>query len=234
MVITKVDSPVRSPSPEETQTEPVAEIPNDEKECDLEIVVPEIPQWAAKEEVSPVEEEEEEVHQGPTEQDVVPQVNQEPQVPMEPVEPVEPVKRVLDEPPKELVVTKERKVEEVKPQINQVKFADSLVLTSYKSPQPKKEEKEQPVKPVSILKPAVTKVETPSPELKAPSAPEKNVTPVVERKVPDKLLKVKPPVKPVKEAGGKAEKKEEEKSPESELKVAQENMEEPPKLEPDV
>ena len=226
VVVTKVEpSPIQSPSPEDTEQKPDAEIPNNEAEGDLEIVVPEIPQWAAKEEVSLVEEEGND--EGTSEQDVVPQSDQQPE------EPVKPVKEVEDEPPKEVVINEESKVEELKPQMNQVKFADSLVLTSYKSPQPKKEKKEQPKRPVSILKPAVTKTESPSPEQKVTKVsspdPVKKVTPAVERKVPEKLPQVKPLLKSVQEVGEKTEEKQEEKPLENEVKVAEERTEEPPK-----
>ena len=223
-------SPNQSPSPEDTEQEPDAEIPSNELESDLEVVVPEIPQWAAKEEVHL--EEEEQNDRGSSEQDVVPQSDQQLE------EPGEPVKEVEDEPPKE-AVNEGSKVEELKPQMNQVKFADSLVLTSYKSPQPKKERKEQPKRPVSILKPAVTKTESPTPEQKVPKVslpdPQKKVTPVVGRKVPENLPQVKPLLKSVQGVGGKtAEEKQEEKPLDNEIKVAEERTEESPKLEPDV
>ena len=226
VIVTKVEpSPIQSPSLEDIEQEPDAEIPSNELEGDLEIVVPEIPQWA---EVSLVEEE---GNDGCiSEQDVVPQSDQQPE------ETVEPVKEVEDEPPKEVVINEESKVEELKPQMNQVKFADSLVLTSYKTPQPKKEKKEQPKRPVSILKPAVTKTESPSPEQKITKVsspdPVKKVTPVVERKVPEKLPQAKPLLKSLQEVGEKTEEKQEEKPLENEVKVAEERTEEPPK--PDV
>ena len=226
VIVTKVEqSPIQSPSPEDADQEPDAEIPSNEPEGDLEIVVPEIPQWTAKEEVSLQEEDQNDG--GTSEQDVVPQSDQQPE---------EPVNEVEDEPPKEVIINEESKGEELKPQMNQVKFADSLVLTSYKSPQPKKEKKEQPKRPVSILKPAVTKTESPSPEQKVTKVsspdPMKKVTPVVERKVPEKLPQAKPVLKSVQEVGEKTEKKQEEKPLENEVKVAGERTEEPPK--PDV
>lgn len=218
-------SPNQSPSPEDVNQGP--EIPSIEPEGELEIVVPEIPQWTAKEEISLVEEEND---GGTLEQDVVPQSNQQPE------EPEEPVNEVEDETSKEVIINEESKVEELKPQMNQVKFADSLVLTSYKSPQPKKEKKAQPKRPVSILKPTVTKTESPSPEQKVTKVsspgPMKKVTPVVERKVPEKLPQAKPVLKSVQEVGEKTEKKQGEKPLENEVKVAEERTEEPPK--PDV
>ena len=124
--------------------------------------------------------------------------------------------------------------------MNQVKFADSLILTSYKPPPPKKEKKEQPKKPVSILKPAASKVESPSNEHEAPKvtpvhSPVKKDSPV-QRKVPDKPLRlVKPlPVKPEGEVKENTVSIEEEKAPVEETKVVEERTEEPPKLEPEV
>lgn len=167
------------------------------------------------------------------EQDTMPHADQEPR------EPVEPVKEVEDEPAKakEIVVNKESEVEEVKPQMNQVKFADSLILTSYKLPQPKKEKKEQPKKPVSILKPTASKAASPVEQEvpKASAAPQK-VTPVVERKVPEKLSpQVKPLlVKPAQKVVEEKEGKEEEKPPGGEAKMVEERTEEAPKLEPEM
>lgn len=227
-------SPVQTPSPDVTEKEPETGMPNNELDGDLQIVVPDIPQWATKEEVASVEEEQNK--NVPEEQEIIPQPTQDPG---EPVEPVEPVNEVEDGPPKKDVEDKDCEVEETKPQMNQVKFADSLILTSYKPPPPKKEKKEQPKKPVSILKPAASKVESPSNEPEAPKvqvlSPLKKDSPV-KRKVPDKPLRlVKPlPVKPEGEVKEKTVSIEEEKAPVEETKVVEERTEEPPKLEPEV
>lgn len=218
IIITKLEPPPdRDPSPEEEQTE----ITND----DLQIVVPDMPQWAAKEDVSPVEEEH---------FDNVPGENVVPQPYEEPVE-VEPAKEVEDEPASK-EVPKKSEVEEPKPQTHQVKFSESLVLTSFKSPSPKEERKEQAIKP--ILKPAVSKTESPPPKREEPKVslpPQKRAAPVLEQKVVAKppLRVVKPPpVVPVVEDVRAEEKKE--KQPEEEAKAAEERTEEPPKLEPEV
>lgn len=212
--------PHQNPSPEEEQTEVMNEEPVD----DLQIVVPEMPQWAAKEE-------EEENLDDTQEQNVAPEPAAEP-VHVE----VEPVKEVEEKPAPE-EVPKKSEVEEPKMQTHQVKFSDSLILTSFKSPPPKEEKKEQPpIKP--ILKPAASKTESPPPkgeELKVTPAPLKRVTPVLEHKVADKPPLVKPPpVVPVKVVDDiKTEEKEEKKQPE-EAKMAEEKTEEPPKLEPEM
>jgi len=233
VIITKVEhSPDRSPSPGDREQEPDAGIPNNEKDGgDIQIVVPEIPQWATKEEDGPAGDNQNDG--GLFKQDEVPQPDQ------EPGELVEPIKEVEVEPPKEAVIDRRSGVEMLKPQTNQVKFADSLILTSYKSPQPKKEKKEQPTKPTSILKPSVSKAMSPSPGHEVPkvsAVPEKKVSPAVERKVPDKPLRqVKPsPVKPSQEDDGKTEEKEEETPPTAEAKMAEERTQEPPKLEPEI
>ena len=225
-------SPVQTPSPNVTEQEPETGMPNNELDGDLQTVVPDIPQWATKEEVTSVEEEQNK--NVPEKQEIIPQPTQ------DPGEPVEPVNEVEDGPPKKDVEDKDCEVEETKPQMNQVKFADSLILTSYKPPPPKKEKKEQPKKPVSILKPAASKVESPSNEHEAPKvtpvhSPVKKDSPV-QRKVPDKPLRlVKPlPVKPEGEVKEKTVSIEEEKAPVEETKVVEERTEEPPKLEPEV
>ena len=128
-------SPVQTPSPNVTEQEPETGMPNNELDGDLQTVVPDIPQWATKEEVASVEEEQNK--NVPEEQEIIPQTTQ------DPGEPVEPVNEVEDRPPKKDVEDKDCEVEETKPQMNQVKFADSLILTSYKPPPPKKEKKEQ-------------------------------------------------------------------------------------------
>lgn len=225
-------SPVQTPSPNVTEQEPETGMPNNELDGDLQTVVPDIPQWATKEEVTSVEEEQNK--NVPEKQEIIPQPTQ------DPGEPVEPVNEVEDGPPKKDVEDKDCEVEETKPQMNQVKFADSLILTSYKPPPPKKEKKEQPKKPVSILKPAASKVESPSNEHEAPKvtpvhSPVKKDSPV-QHKVPDKPLRlVKPlPVKPEGEVKEKTVSIEEEKAPVEETKVVEERTEEPPKLEPEV
>lgn len=224
-------SPVQTPSPDVTEQEPETGMPNNELDGDLQIVVPDIPQWATKKEVASVEEEQNK--NVPEEQGIIPQPTQ------DPGEPVEPVNEVEDGPPKNDVEDKDCEVEETKPQMNQVKFADSLILTSYKPPPLKKEKKEQPKKPVSILKPAASKVESPSNEPEAPKVPVlsplKKDSPV-HRKVPDKPLRlVKPlPVKPEGEVKEKTVSTEEEKALVEETKVVEEKTEEPPKLEPEV
>lgn len=235
MIITKVEhSPVQTPSPDVTEQEPETDVPNNELDGDLQIVVPDIPQWATKEEVALVEEEQNK--NVPEEQEIIPQPTQDPG---EPVEPVEPVNEVEDGPPKKDVEDKDCEGEETKPQMNQVKFADSLILTSYKPPPPKKEKKEHPKKPVSILKPAASKVESPSNEPEAPKAPvlsplKKDLP--VQRKVPDKPLRLVKPlsVKPEGQVKEKTVSIEEEKAPVEETKVVEERTEEPPKLEPEV
>lgn len=225
-------SPVQTPSPNVTEQEPETGMPNNELDGDLQTVVPDIPQWATKEEVASVEEEQNK--NVPEEQEIIPQPTQ------DPGDPLEPVNEVEDGPPKKDVEDKDCEVEETKPQMNQVKFADSLILTSYKPPPPKKEKKEQPKKPVSILKPAASKVESPSNEPEAPKvtpvhSPLKKDSPV-QHKVPDKPLRlVKPlPVKPEGEVKEKTVSIEEEKAPVEETKVVEERTEEPPKLEPEV
>ena len=224
-------SPVQTPSPNVTEQEPETGMPNNELDGDLQTVVPDIPQWATKEEVASVEEEQNK--NVPEKQEIIPQPTQ------DPGEPVEPVNEVEDGPPKKDVEDKDCEVEETKPQMNQVKFADSLILTSYKPPPLKKEKKEQPKKPVSILKPAASKVESPSNEPEAPKVPVlsplKKDSPV-QRKVPDKPLRlVKPlPVKPEGEVKEKTVSTEEEKALVEETKVVEEKAEEPPKLEPEV
>ena len=228
-------SPVQTPSPDVREQEPETDMPNNELDGDLQIVVPDIPQWASNEEVASVEEEQNK--NVLEEKDIMPQPTQDPG---EPVEPAEPVNEVEDVPPKK--EDKDCEVEETKPQMNQVKFADSLILTSYKPPPPKKEKKEQPKKPTSILKPAASKVESPSNEPEAPKVPVlsplKKDSPVQRIKVPDKPLRlVKPlPVKPEGEVKEKAVSIEEEKAPApvEETKAAEERTEEPPKLEPEV
>ena len=213
--------PDQTPSPEEEQTE----VRNEEPVDDFQIVVPEMPQWASKE-----EEELEENFDDTQEQNVVPEPAEEP----EHVE-LEPLKDEEQKPfPEE--VPKKSEVEEPKMQTHQVKFSDSLILTSFKSPPPKDEKKEQaPIKP--ILKPATSKTESLPPkhdEPKAIPAPQKKVTPVLEHKVESKPPLVKPPpVVPVKVVDDlKTEEKEDKKQPD-EVKMAEEKTQEPPKLEPE-
>ena len=220
IIITKLElHPDQTPSPEE-QTE----VTNEEPVDDLQIVVPELPQWAAKGE-------EEENVDDTQEENVVPEPAEEPvHVEVEPVKEEE-EKSGLEE------VPKKNEVEELKMQTHQVKFSDSLILTSFKSPPPKEEKNEQPpIKP--ILKPATSKTESLLPgreEPKVTSTPQKRVTPAVELKVAGKPPLVKPlPVVPVKVVDDiKMEKKEEEKLLE-EAKMAEEKTQEPPKLEPEM
>ena len=211
--------PDQNPSAEEEQTE----ITNEEPVDELQIVVPEMPQWASKGE-------EDENVDDTKEQNVVPEPAEEP-VHVE----VEPVKEEEEEEksaPEE--VPEKSEVEEPKVQTHQVKFSDSLILTSFKSPPPKEEKKEQPpIKP--ILKPAATKTESPPlkpEEAKVTPTPQKRVTPVVECQVTGKppLVKTSPtvPVKVVDDM--KTEEKEDEKQRE-EAKMAEEKMQEPLKLE---
>ena len=180
--------------------------------------------WAAKGE-------EEENVDDTHEQNVVPEPAEEPVHVV-----VEPVKEEEEKPGLE-EVPKKSEVEELKMQTHQVKFSDSLILTSFKSPPPKEEKKEQPpIKP--ILKPVTSKTESLPPgreEPKVTPTPQKRVTPAVEFKVAGKPPLVKPsPVVPVKVVDGvKTEKKEEEKPPE-EAKIAEEKTQEPPKLEPEM
>ena len=188
-----------------------------------------MPQWATKEDGDAVPIEEESFNDI-QERNVVPEPAEEP----DPVE-EEPAKEVEEEPaPKE--VPKKSEAEEPKLQTHQVKFSDSLILTSFKSPSPNEEKKVQPpIKP--ILKPAV-KTESPPPkrgEPKVTPASPKRVMPVLERKVADKPPLVKPTaVVPDQVVGVQTEQKEEEKQPEEEPKMAEEKTEDPPKLEPQV
>lgn len=216
--------PDQTPSPDEEQTEVMNEEPVD----DVQIVVLELPQWAAKGE-------EEENVDDTQEQNIVPEFAEEP-VHVE----VEPVKEVETEKEEKLGpedVPKKSDVEELTMQMHQVKFSDSLILTSFKSPPPKEEKKEQlPLKP--ILKPATNKTESLLPRRDDPKVtptPQKRVTPAVERKVAGTPPLVKPsPAMPVKVVDDiKTEKKEEEKQPE-EAKMAEEKTQEPPKLEPEM
>ena len=217
IIITKLEPrPDQNPSPEEEQTEVANEDPVDA----LQIVVPEMPQWAVKGE-------EEETVNDTKEQNVAPEPAEEP-VHVE----VGPVKEVEEKPAPDEVPEKSE-VEEPKMQTHQVKFSDSLILTSFKSPPPTEEKKEQPpIKP--ILKPVASKTESLPPkheEPKVTQAPQKRVTPALERKVVGKPPLVKPPpVKVVDEM--KTEEKEEEKQPD-EAKMAEEKTQEPPKLEPE-
>ena len=225
VIITKLEPPPdHNPSPENTEEEQT-EIKNDEPDEDLQNIVPEIPQWATEEDTSPGED----VNlKDVQEQDVVPEPAEEP-VHVE----VEPEKEVEDEPvPKE--VPQKTEAETPKPQTHQVKFSESLILTSFKSPPPKEEKKEQVIKP--ILKPAVSKAESPTAkhEEKVAPATQKRVTPVLERKVADRPPLVKPPpVVPVQVAEKvQTEEKDEQKKPEEEARMAEERA--PPKLEPEV
>ena len=215
-------------SSEEEQT-------NDNPADNLQIVVPEMPQWATNEgdDTGPVEDE-----NFGDRQDVVSESPEEPmRVEEEPVkeEEGEPAPKVVEEKPAPKEVPK---IEDGEPkqQTHQVKFSDSLILTSYKSPPPGEEKKEQsPIKP--ILKPAL-KTESPplkreQPKVQPPSP--KRVMPVLERKVADRPPLVKPPLAvQVQVAGVQTEQKEEEKQPAEEPKMAEEKTEEPPKLEPQV
>lgn len=223
--------------PEEVQQE------SDTFDNGLQDLVPEIPQWAAQEVCQ-----EEEWHSDaePLKEDAVQEKdegplgdvkfdNQEPieadvltQADHELSDPVVPVAEVKDELPKEASVKKENTVKEVKPLVNEVKFADSLILTSYK-PQMKKEKKDQPVKPVSILKPTVAKKEE---EISVP-APLTNIAPVVEHKVSTDLPKLKPLLKPVlNQSVKKSETKDKEEKPADKMQEREERTEQPPKVEP--
>ena len=220
IIITKLEPrPHQNSSPEEEQTE----LTNEESVDDLQIAVPEMPQWAVKGE-------EEENADDTQEQHVAPESSEEP-VHVE----VEPVKEVEEDPaPDE--VHKKSEVEEPKMQtVHQVKFSDSLILTSFKPPPPTDEKREQPpIKP--ILKPVASKAESSPPkrdEPKVTPSPQKRETPALDRKVPGKPPLVKPPpVRPVEVVGEmKTEEKVEEKQTD-EAKIAEEKTQEPPKLEP--
>lgn len=226
--------------PEEVQQE------SDTFDNGLQDLVSEIPQWAAQEvcqeeewhsDAEPLKEdavqEKDEGplgdvkfnNQEPIEADVVAQADHELS---DPVVPVVPVAEVKDELPQEASVKKENTVREVKPLVNEVKFADSLILTSYK-PQMKKEKKDQPVKPVSILKPTVAKKEE---EISVP-APLTNIAPVVEHKVSTDLPKLKPLLKPVlNQSVKKSETKDKEEKPADKMQEREERTEQPPKVEP--
>lgn len=225
IIITKLEPhPDQTPSLEEEQTEVMNEEPVD----DLQIVVPELPQWAAK------GEEEENVDDS-QEQKVVPEPAEESvYVEVEPW-PVKEEEKEEEEKPGPEEVPKKSEVQELKMQTHQVKFSDSLILTSFKSPPPKEEKREQlPIKP--ILKPATSKIESlplrPE-ESKVIPTPQKRVTPAVERKDAPPLVKPLPmmPVKVVDDI--KTEKKDEKKQSE-EAKMAEEKTQEPPKLEPEI
>lgn len=240
MIISTVEqSPRQNLYPEEVQQE------SDTYDNELQDVVPEIPQWAAQE---VCQEEERYSDAEPLKEDALKEKdegplgdvkfnNQEPievdlvaQVDHELRDPVVPVAEVKDELPKEASVKKENTVEENKPLVNQVKFADSLILTSYK-PQTKKEKKDQAVKPVSILKPTVAKKEE---EISAP-APLTNIAPVAEHKVPNDLPKLKPLLKPVlNQSAKKSETKDKEEKPADKMQEGEERIEQPPKVEPTV
>lgn len=220
IIITKLEPrPDQNSSPEEEQTE----LTNEKSVDDLQIVVPEMPQWAVKGE-------EEENADDTQEQSVVPEPAEEP-VHIE----VGPVIEVEEDPaPDE--VPKESKVEEPNMQtVHQVKFSDSLILTSFKSPPLTDEKREQPpIKP--ILKPVTSKTESSPPKCDEPKvtpAPQKRETPALDRKVAGKPPLVKPPpVRPVEVVGEmKTEEKVEEKQTD-EAKIAKEKTQEPPKLEP--
>lgn len=220
IIITKLEPrPHQNSSPEEEQTE----LTNEESVDDLQIAVPEMPQWAVKGE-------EEENADDTQEQHVAPESSEEP-VHVE----VEPVKEVEEDPASD-EVPKKSEVEEPKMQtVHQVKFSDSLILTSFKSPPPTDEKREQPpIKP--ILKPVTSKVESSPPkrdEPKVTPSPQKRETPALDRKVAGKPPLVKPPpVRPVEVVGEmKTEEKVEEKQTD-EAKIAEEKTQEPPKLEP--
>ena len=227
IIITKLEPHLdQTPPPEEEQTE----VKNEEPVDDLQIVAPELPQWAAKGE-------EEENVDDTQEQNAVPEPAEEPvHIEVEPVK-EEKEEEEEEEKPGPEEVPKKSEVEELKMQTHQVKFSDSLILTSFKSPPPKEEKKEQPpIKP--ILKPATSKTESLPPrreESKMTPTPQKRVTLAAEHKVAGTPPLVKPlPVMPVKVVDDiKTEEKEEEKQPEK-AKMAEEKTQEPPKLEPEM
>lgn len=230
IIITKLE-PDKNSSPEINKEEQKEAGTKEEGDSDKQIDVPEIPQWATEETLSPTED----VRLDDVKEEVVmPEPVEEPaQIEKELEKEVEnePVAQKLDD------VPQKTEVEMPKPQTHQVKFSDSLILTSFKSPPSKEEGKEQVIKP--ILKPTVSKVESPTlkrEEPKVASATQKRTTPLLERKVVEKppLLKPPPvaPVQPVEEM--KTEEKSEEKRSEEEEKVAEEREEVAPKLEPEV
>lgn len=239
MIISTVEqSPRQNLYPEEVQQE------SDTFDNELQDLVPEIPKWTAQEVCQ-----EEEWHSDaePLKEDAVQEKdegplgdvtfnNQEPieaeyvvaQADHELSDPVVPVAEVKDELPKEASLRKENTVKEVKPLVNEVKFADSLILTSYK-PQMKKDKKDQPVKPVSILKPTAAKKEE---EIRLP-APLTNIAPAVEHKVSTDLPKLKPLLKPVlNQSAKKSETKDKEEKPAHKMQEGEERTEQPPKIEP--
>lgn len=229
IIITKLE-PDKNSSPEINKEEQKEAGTKEEGDSDIQIDVPEIPQWATEETFSPTEDvrlddvKEEVVMPEPVEEPA--QIEKE----LEKVADNEPVaQKLIDIPQKTEVIMP-------KPQTHQVKFSDSLILTSFKSPPSKEEGKEQVIKP--ILKPTVSKAESPTlkrEEPKVASATQERTTPLLERKVVEKppLLKPPPvaPVQPVEEM--KTEEKNEEKRPEEE-EVAEEREEVAPKLEPEV
>lgn len=230
IIITKLE-PDKNSSPEINKEEQKEGGTKEEGDSDIQIDVPEIPQWATEETLSPTEDvrlddvKEEVVMPEPVEEPAQIEKELEKEVENEPV-----AQKLNDVPQK-------TEVEMPKPQTHQVKFSDSLILTSFKSPPSKEEEKEQVIKP--ILKPTVSKAESPTlkrEEPKVASATQKRTTPLLERKVVEKppLLKPPPvaPVQPVEEM--KTEENNEEKRPEEEEKVAEERVEVAPKLEPEV
>ena len=230
IIITKLE-PDKNSSPEINKEEQKEAGTKEEGDSDIQIDVPEIPQWATEETFSPTED----VRLDDVKEEVVmPEPVEEPaQIEKELEKEVdnEPVAQKLND------VPKKTEVEMPKPQTHQVKFSDSLILTSFKSPPSKEEGKEQVIKP--ILKPTVSKAESPTlkhEEPKVASATQKRTTPLLERKVVEKppLLKPPPvaPVQPVEEI--KTEEKNEEKRSEEEEKVAEEREEVAPKLEPEV
>lgn len=248
VIITKVEQSASGSAshPEDVKQESEALFSSDGQENELPARVPKIPQWATQEEVrlenkeplgdrdfseNTVEqsvkgplEDVELSDQRPLEEDIVPELDHEIR------DPVVPVTEVEEELPKEVSVNNQSKVEEVKPQVNQVKFADSFILTSYK-PQSKKEKKEQPVRPVSILKPTLAKPE----EKVSVPVPQKKAAFIVERELPGDLSKVrKPLVKAVNDETGKNPEVNKEEEPKTKVQYEEEREEEPPKVEPTV
>lgn len=228
IIITELE-PDQSPSPENTKEEQTEASTNDECDADIHNNVPEIPQWAAQEDLSQagdvsLDEVREEV--------VVPEPVEEPaQIEKEPEKGVEgePVAQKRTE------VPQKAEEETPKPQTHQVKFLDSLILTSFKSPS-SKEEKKEPV-PKPILKPSVSKSESPMlthEEPKVVPSKQKRTTPLLEHKGVEKPpLPKPPPVAPVQPVE-KMKTEDEEKKPDEEGKVTEEREEVPPKQEPEV
>lgn len=229
IIITKLE-PDQSPSPENAKEEQTEASTNDECDADIHNDVPEIPQWAAQEDM---------IQAGDISLD---EVREEVVVP-EPVdEPAqiekEPENEVEDEPVAQKPSEVPQKAEEEthKAQKHQVKFSDSLILTSFKSPSPKEEKKEPVVKP--ILKPSPTFTRK---EPKVAPGTQKRTTPLFERKEVEKPpLPKPPPVAPVQSVEAMKTEDEEKKLDEEgkkldeEGKVGGEREEVSPKQEPEV